>query len=89
MKFRTAFAISGFSTAAALSFGAGAAQETAAAGQAADAVLPVNAAQAMPLHNHMTEKLGVPVQQAAASDKESATTEKAPLKRHNHQRDMK
>ncbi|MER2552457.1 MAG: hypothetical protein ABTQ28_04235 [Thauera sp.] len=93
MKSRTAFAISVFSIAVALSFDASAALETPPAGQTANtaATMPATTTATTPRHSHMTEKLGVPAQQAASPDfdDKTAAKEKSRLKRHDHQRDMK
>lgn len=89
MKSRTAFVISVFSAAVALSFGASAAPEAPAANTAP--TTPVTTTPTTPRHSHMTEKLGVPAEQVASSnsDDKTSTKDKALLKRHNHLRDMK
>lgn len=93
MKPRTAFAISTFCTALALSFGASAAPETATNQQPANAATttPTTPAQGTPRHSHMTEKLGTPAERAVSGRPEAKAEERgaSPVKRHNHQRDMK
>lgn len=93
MKSRTAFAISVFFAAVALSFDASAVPETPAAGQTANTAPTTSTTTkpTTPLHSHMTEKLSVPAEQAASSDSDhkTSTKDKAALKRHDHQREMK
>lgn len=93
MTSRAGFAISVFSVAVALSLDVCAAQETPAAGQTAYMAPTISATTipTTPRHSHMTEKRGVPAEQAASShpDDKTAAKETSRLKQHDHQRDMK
>lgn len=92
MKCTTSFAISVFAIAMTFSVGAGAAVDTPtvdAKGENTETTAPISQAKAKPRHNHVAEKLGVPATQTTPSGEKSVHNDKAPDKRHNHQRDMK
>lgn len=92
MKRTASFAISVFAIAMTFAVGAGAAQDSPpvdAKGENTATTAPSSPAHAKPRHSHIAEKLGVPAMQAAPSGERSAHDDKAPDKRHNHQRDMK
>lgn len=91
MKPRTSIAISVLATAIALSFGANAAPDTPDTTRAGTAqeTAPASPTHVVPRHSHVSEKLGVPVEQMAPADDKAAKKDKTAFNRHNHQRDMK